>query len=153
VINNCRYGAWVECECDHRSDQDQVVTLASIEAGTWLRLWNCVDRWGDGSIQVCVEVGAEGLRAAMHAVTLKIGGDSLTPFLQDLAQRFRGWEGTLNWRSLEPRTGDRRDVRIRRPCRVVLHGGDAAAAPDFLAGDGLDTRRGRRADAPVRRRG
>ncbi|HJP79784.1 MAG TPA: DUF6228 family protein [Pseudonocardiaceae bacterium] len=92
----------MECECASESELNQAVMLASAEDGTWLRLSNCVDAWGDGSIQVCVEVGAEGLHAVMHGVTLGIYGDTLTPFFTDLAERFRGWDGKLNWRSLEP---------------------------------------------------
>jgi hypothetical protein len=92
----------VECECDPEQDGDQAVTLASIHSGTWVRLWNRVDPWDDGSIQVCAEIGGEGLRAVAHRVVVSIYDDTLTPFLENLAERFRGWDGTLTWQSMEP---------------------------------------------------
>jgi hypothetical protein len=81
---------------------DRAVTLSSNGSDTWVRLWNRVDPWDDGSIQICVEVGADDMRAVAHGVTVAIRGDTLTPFFDHLVEHFTGWEGVLSWRSLEP---------------------------------------------------
>jgi hypothetical protein len=41
------------------------------------------------------------LRAAGHEVILDVRGDTLTPFLDELATDFAGWRGVRTWESLE----------------------------------------------------
>lgn len=95
----------VACEWDPDFGDDQAVELVSNDHETRVRLWNRVDPWGEGSIQICVEAGGDGLCAAAHGVTLAFMGDTLTPFLDHLADQFAGWDGALSWSSLEPGLG------------------------------------------------
>ncbi len=88
------------CACD--PDLDGAAELRSVATDTWVRLWNRADPWGDGSSHVCAAIGADGLHAAVHGVTLAVWEETLTPFLEGLSEQFTGWEGTLSWQSLEP---------------------------------------------------
>jgi uncharacterized protein DUF6228 len=108
----------VACEWDPDFDDGQAVELVSNDHETWLRLWNRADPFGEGYLQICVEIGTGGLRAAAHGVTLAIMFDPLTPFLDRLADQFAGWDGTLRWRSLEP--GLRIDATHHSGGHVVL---------------------------------
>lgn len=90
------------CEWDAELMGDQAVALSSAESDAWVRLWNRVDPWDDGSIQICVGIGTEDMQATAHGVTLAIRGDTLSPFFDQLVEHFTGWEGTLRWQSLEP---------------------------------------------------
>jgi hypothetical protein len=46
-----------------------------------------------------VDVSGAGLQA--QTVVTSLEGDGLCDFLDDLGERFRGWSGVLDWRSLE----------------------------------------------------
>ncbi|WP_327096456.1 DUF6228 family protein [Nocardia vinacea] len=97
----------MECECDQDADQGMAISLGAPGDGTWARLCNRVDQWGDNSIQVCVRIGAPGLLAAVHQVTLAVMGDSdLVWFFDDLARNFTGWDGARVWESMD------RDLRV-----------------------------------------
>ena len=70
--------------------------------GTWARLRNRADPWGDGSIKACAQIGAPGLLATVHGVTLAVmGGSDLAPFLDGLARDFNGWDGARAWASMD----------------------------------------------------
>lgn len=89
------------CEWDPDFGDDEAIELVSNDDETWLRLWNRADPLGEGYIQICAEIGADNMQAAAHGFTLAYMKDSLTPFLDHLADQFTGWDGTLSWRSLE----------------------------------------------------
>ncbi|WP_330256136.1 DUF6228 family protein [Nocardia sp. NBC_00565] len=92
----------MECDCGQEADQGTEVSLGAPGDGTWARLWNRVDPWGDDSIQVCVQIGAPGLLAAVHQVTLTVMGESdLVWFFDDLAGNFTGWDGARVWESMD----------------------------------------------------
>ena len=56
---------------------------------------------GDGYIsEYTVKVNADGLTASAPVITTA-DGYGLPGFIQQLADDFRGWEGTRSWRSLE----------------------------------------------------
>jgi hypothetical protein len=96
-------------ECEHGPDDDGslAVSLGTPDYGTWARLWNPADPWDDGSINACAQIGAPGLLATVHGVTLAVMGDSdLATFLDGLAEDFTGWDGTRAWASMN------RDLRI-----------------------------------------
>ncbi|MEV4237386.1 MULTISPECIES: DUF6228 family protein [unclassified Nocardia] len=81
------------------------VCLGAPGNGTWARLWNRADPCGDGSIQVCAQIGAPGLLATVHQVTLAVMGDSdLVSFFDELAGNFTGWDGVRD-RCGSPSTG------------------------------------------------
>ncbi|MGW4634267.1 DUF6228 family protein [Nocardia sp. NPDC004415] len=88
-------------------DEDAWTSMGDPGFGTWVRLGNRVDPWDDGSVQVCVEVGGPGLRAALHRVTLAVMGEcDLVPFFDGLCADFAGWDGVREWSSVD------RDLRI-----------------------------------------
>jgi len=93
----------MDCVYDQNDNHDAAVTIGS-SASSWVRLWNRLDPWGDGSIDVCVQVAVETatehLRAEAHGVTLGVmGGEDLSPFLAGLVENFQGWKGVQSWRS------------------------------------------------------
>jgi hypothetical protein len=90
------------CEWDPDTSDDQAVELISNDRDTWVRMWNHVDPWDGHVVQICIEVGTDDMRAVTHGVTRAVAGDTLTSFLDHLAERFAGWEGTLNWHGMEP---------------------------------------------------
>ncbi|MFD9736680.1 DUF6228 family protein [Umezawaea sp. NPDC059074] len=90
----------MECEYSPDDDGDTAVAL-ECSSGAWVRLWNRHDPWGDGSVRVCIEIGALGLRALVHDVTVGIWADEFSPFLEEVAESFTGWEGTRTWRSTD----------------------------------------------------
>nr|WP_272952597.1 DUF6228 family protein [Kribbella amoyensis] len=55
--------------------------------------------WQDAVLDYLVSITGEGLEA--EAVVTSLEGDSLDAYFSDLAERFRGWEGVREWRSLE----------------------------------------------------
>jgi len=55
--------------------------------------------WQDAVLDYLVSITGEGLEAG--AIVTSLEGDSLDAYLSDLAERFRGWEGVREWRSLE----------------------------------------------------
>ncbi|MFD4431297.1 DUF6228 family protein [Nocardia sp. NPDC058497] len=92
----------MDCGCDQDADEGMAVSLGAPGDGTWVRLWHRVDPWGDNSIQVCVRIGAPGLLAAVHQVTLSVMGDcDLVSFFDDLTGDFTGWDGAYVWESLD----------------------------------------------------
>lgn len=90
------------CEWDPDAGDDEAVELISNDRDTWVRMWNRVDPWGGHVVKMCVEVGADDMKAVAHGVTLEVTGDTLTSFLDHLAESFAGWEGVLSWPGLEP---------------------------------------------------
>ena len=89
--------------CAWDADDDQAVELISNDRDTWVRLWNRVDdQWAAHVVRICVEVGADDMSAVAHGVALAVRGDTLTSFLDHLAEHFTGWEGTVSWPGLEP---------------------------------------------------
>lgn len=91
-------------KCEHGPDVDEslAVSVSTPGYGTWARLYNRADPWCDGSIKVCAQIGAPGLLATVHDVTLAVmGGNDLLPFLDGLARDFAGWTGTRAWASMD----------------------------------------------------
>jgi uncharacterized protein DUF6228 len=92
----------VKCEHGPEDDESLGVSLGTPGRGTWVRLWNRADPWDDGSIRACAQIGAPGLLATVHGVTLAVmGGNDLAPFLDGLAGDFSGWDGTRAWTSMD----------------------------------------------------
>jgi hypothetical protein len=92
----------MECECDQDAGQGTAVSLGVPAYGTWARLQNRVDPWGVGSIGVCVQIGAPGLLATLHQVTLSvISPGDLVSFFDGLAGDLAGWDGTRVWESMD----------------------------------------------------
>jgi hypothetical protein len=50
-------------------------------------------------VDYLVDVGGAGLKAT--AVVTSLEGDSLAGYFADLAEKFKGWSGIREWRSLE----------------------------------------------------
>jgi Family of unknown function (DUF6228) len=67
-------------------------------AGT-LRLSQPARPWDDDLLTYQIQVQAPGLLATVEITSLH--GDAIPAFLHDLAEDFRGWPGSRNWRSLE----------------------------------------------------
>jgi hypothetical protein len=55
--------------------------------------------WSDVIVDYFVNASGNGLDARLTVTSLE--GDSLAVFLSELADQFRGWSGTREWRSLE----------------------------------------------------
>ncbi|MFD3506609.1 DUF6228 family protein [Nocardia sp. NPDC058666] len=91
----------MDYDCFHEADQDMEVLLGAALDGTWVRLRKRADPWGEGGICACVQIGAPGLSAAVHNVTLSVMGEGdLVPFFDALADNFAGWEGALVWEGM-----------------------------------------------------
>ncbi|MFC4377329.1 DUF6228 family protein [Nocardia halotolerans] len=89
------------------ADPDIAVSLGAPGDGAWVSIRNRVDPWGDNSIEACVQLGAPGLLAVVHQVTLSVMGDcDLLTYFDDLTGRFTGWEGSRVWESMD------RDLRV-----------------------------------------
>ncbi|MEU4599917.1 DUF6228 family protein [Nocardia sp. NPDC023988] len=97
----------MDCDCNQNPDWGRSVCLGEPGHGTWVRLWNRVDPWGDNSARVCVQVGGPGMAAMLHQVTVSLMGDrDLVSFFQSLSDDFAGWGGVRVWESID------RDLRI-----------------------------------------
>jgi Family of unknown function (DUF6228) len=55
--------------------------------------------WNDMIVDYLVDLSGAGLQA--QTMVTSLDGDGLPDFLDDLGERFRGWSGARDWRSLE----------------------------------------------------
>ncbi|RKT70113.1 hypothetical protein DFJ66_3356 [Saccharothrix variisporea] len=89
--------------CDHPPPEH--VTVRS-ETGTWITFSNPVDPHGDGSREICVDLGydsnVETLHCTAHGVTVGVmEPDPLSRFLQTLVDDFAGWPGPRTWQTYD----------------------------------------------------
>jgi Family of unknown function (DUF6228) len=94
----------VDCVYDAEAGEDTALSMGEPQ-GPWVRLWNRLDPWGDGSVEVCAELASgsdnESLTATAHGVRLGVMGETLSGFLGDLAEDFAGWAGVRGWKTLD----------------------------------------------------
>jgi hypothetical protein len=84
---------------DAAVDEPFVTLAAGRGSQVRLTLSNPDRPWSDDFVDYQVLVQGDGLSAETKVTSL--AGDSLGQFLTDLAEEYRGWSGTRQWRSLE----------------------------------------------------
>jgi len=78
-------------------DDEAAVRLGGPEG--WVRLWNhVVDPAPYGESTFCIEIGAAGMTASLHAVPLY--NEAPERFMAELAESFEGWSGEKAWQSV-----------------------------------------------------
>ncbi|HEX6352844.1 DUF6228 family protein [Actinophytocola sp.] len=93
----------MDCVFDDSLGEDAALAIGE-PRGPQVRLWNRVDPWVDGSMEICVQLAladeAESLAATAHGITVGIADETLSSFFDRLAEDFAGWENVRTWETL-----------------------------------------------------
>jgi len=93
----------VDCVFDDSLGEEVALAIGETR-GPQVRLWNRVDPWADGSVEICVQLAltdeVESLTATTHGITIGIAEEPLSAFFDSLAEDFAGWESVRTWETL-----------------------------------------------------